>query len=211
MEMLGKILAPCVEDGRDPDRPAEVSGITTKTEQGVGRCPEEERVDDARIALRERVEGMREGEDDVKVRNGQQVGAAGGEPPFLREPLALRTMTIATRVIGEPRGPAAVTRLPMPAQESGAAGRNRPEHHVLDLREAVRPTIPVAVCPHNIREFKPRRDARGRRAHRHGAHGSALRRRGKPLQQIERRVRPHLRVARQLNIAGRRADVPVPE
>jgi hypothetical protein len=99
----------------------------------------------------------------------------------------------------------------MPAENGGAAGRDRPERHVLDLREAVRATIPVAVRSQDVRELEPRPDARDRRALGHGAHGLPLRRSGKPLEQIERRVWPHLRVTRQLEVTGRRADVPVPE
>ena len=37
----------------------------------------------ARIVLGERIEIVRQREDDVEVWNGQQVGAPGGEPPFL--------------------------------------------------------------------------------------------------------------------------------
>jgi hypothetical protein len=59
----------------------------------------------------------------------------------------------------------------MPAQDGGAAGRDRPERPMLDRREAVRATIRVAVRPHNVREFQSGRDARARRALRHGAHG----------------------------------------
>jgi len=64
----------------------------------------------------------------------------------------------------------------MPAKDGGAAGRDRPERHMLDLHEAVRSTISIAVRSHDVRELQPTRDARARRAHRHGAHRSALRR-----------------------------------
>jgi hypothetical protein len=97
----------------------------------------------------------------------------------------------------------------MPAKNGGAAGRDRPECHVLDRREAVRATIPVAVRSHNVRQFQPRRDARAHRAHRHGAHGSALRRRRKPLGQIEWRTRSALRVPRQLEVPCRGAEMAV--
>lgn len=99
----------------------------------------------------------------------------------------------------------------MSAEGGGAAGRDCPECRVLNRREAVRPTIRIAVHPHDVREFQPRRDARARHARRHGAHGSALRWRDQPLEQIERRARAHLRVPRQLHVARRRADVAVTE
>ncbi len=200
-----------MEDRSDADRAAEVMRVASEGEQGVRSGTEEERIDHARIAVGERIERVREGEDDVTIRNGEQLGAARGEPPLLGECLALRAMAIAAGVVRDPPGAAAVTRLPMPAQAGGAAGRDRSTRRVLDLRETVRATIPVAVRPHDVRELKPRRDARDRRAHRHGTHGLALRRRSKPFQEIARRAGSHLRVARQPNGAGRGADVPVPE
>ena len=109
------------------DRAAEMARIASEGEQRVGGRAKEERVDHARIALRERVERVRQREDDVEVRNGQQVGLARREPPFLGERLALRAMAIATGVVGDPHGAAAVTRLPMPAEDGGAAGRDRPQ------------------------------------------------------------------------------------
>ena len=211
MEVLGESLAPGVENRGDPDRAAKVPRITPEGQQRVSSCAEEERVDHARITLRERVERVREREDDVEVRNRQEVSAAGGEPPFLGEGLALRAMPIATGVVRDPHRTAAVTRLPVPAENGGAAGRDRPERPVLDRREPVRPTIALAMGAHNVGELKPRPDGRDRRARRHDAHGSTLRRRGKPCQEIERGVGADLRMARQLEVAGRRTDVAVSE
>ena len=155
---------------------------------------------------------MRQREDDVEVRNGQQVGAARGEPPFLGQRLTLRAVPIATGVVGDPHGAAAVTRLPMPAEDGGAAGRDRPERHVLDRREAVRPTIRVAVRPHDVRELQPRtRRARppcpsARRTRGQLCGGGANR-----ASRSSGESGAHLRVPRQLQVARRRADVAVPE
>ena len=55
-------------------------------------------------------------------------------------------------------------------------------------REPMRATIGLAVRAHDVRELEPRTGARDRRARWHGAHGSALRRRGEAREQIERRV-----------------------
>ena len=99
--MLRERLAPRVEDRGDPDRAAEVPRIAPEGEQRVGGRAEEQRVDHARIALRERVEVVRQGEDDVEVRDRQQVGLARREPPFLGERLALGTVAIATGVVGD--------------------------------------------------------------------------------------------------------------
>src|SRR5205807_8087319 len=126
-------------------------------EQDIGGRPKEERIEAPAITSGERVHGVRQREDAMTVRNGQQIGAAGGEPTFLDQRLTLGTMAVATGVVGDSHGTAPVTRLPMPAQEGGATGRDRPERHVLDLREAVRLTIPIAMGPHDVRKLEPRR------------------------------------------------------
>src|SRR5712691_7340986 len=127
MEVLREGLAPRVEDRGDPNRAAEMLRIAPEGEQRVGGRAEEERVEHARIALCEGIDVVRQGEDDMKVRNWEQFGAARGEPPFFGERLALRAMAIATGVIGNPHGATAVTRLPMPAEQGGATGLDRAE------------------------------------------------------------------------------------
>src|SRR6267143_6211281 len=101
MHVLRKILSPRVQDRGDADGAAEMSWVSTEGEQRVSGRAKEQCVDHARIALRERVEVVRQGEDDVEVRNGQQVGAPRREPPLGGERLTLRTMPIATGVVGD--------------------------------------------------------------------------------------------------------------
>ena len=114
---------------------------------------------------------MREREDDVEVRNRQQVGASRGEPPFFGERLALGTMAIATRVVRQAHGAAPVTRLLMPAEDGGAAGLDGVERPTLDPGQTVRALIRVAMRAHDIRELQSTTAARDRRAPWHGAHG----------------------------------------
>src|SRR5712691_3463163 len=98
MDVLRQILSPRVQNRRDPNRAAQMPWVSPEGEQRVGGRAAEQRVQHARIALGERVEAVREGEDDVEVRNGQQVGSARREPLRFREGLTLRTMPIATGV-----------------------------------------------------------------------------------------------------------------
>ena len=211
MQMLRERLAPRVQHRRDADRTVQVPRIAPEGEQCVGGGAKEQRVEDTRIALGEGVEVVWQREDHVEVRDRQEVHLPRGEPPLLRQGLTFRAVPVATRVVRDPYGAAPVTCLPMSAQEGGPAGRDRPKRPGLDRREPVRPAIRLAVGPHNVRELQPRAADRDRRAHRHGTHGLPQRRRGEPLQQIERRVRPHLCVAGQLKVARRRTDVPVPK
>ena len=69
MEVLRESLAPRVKDRGDADRAAEVPRIAPEGEQRVRGRAKEQRVDHARIALRERIEIVRQREDDVEVRN----------------------------------------------------------------------------------------------------------------------------------------------
>ena len=211
MEVLREILSPRVQNRRDPDCAAEMPRVSPEGEERIGGRAEEKRVDHARIALRERVEVVRQGEDDVEVRNGQQVGAPRREPPLFGEGLTLRTMPIATGVIGDPHSAAAVTRLPMAAEHGGAAGRDRPQGSVLHRREPVRASIGVAVVADDVRQLEPRTGDRVCRASLARRTRSALRRRREARQEIERRVRTDLRVTRQLKVPRGRADVAVAE
>ena len=79
-------------------------------------------------------------------------------------------MAIPTGVVGDPDGATPITRLPMTAEDSGAAGLDRMESPVLDGGEAVRATLRNAMGAHDVREFQSRTDGRARRGQWH-AHG----------------------------------------
>jgi hypothetical protein len=100
VQMLRQILPPRVQDGRDAERAAEVAWVAAEGEQRVGRRAEEERVEHAGIALGERVEGMREGEDDVE--GGDRVIVTGGYAPRTRPtwavPLGVRSRVADSQV-----------------------------------------------------------------------------------------------------------------
>ena len=96
MQVLRERLSPRVQDGGDSDRAAEMPRIASEGEQRVGGRAEEQRVDHPRIALRERVEIVRQREDDVEIRDRQQVGFPRRQPAFLCQRLTLRAVAIAT-------------------------------------------------------------------------------------------------------------------
>jgi len=79
-----------------PIVPPKVSRIAAEGEEGLGGRPEQQGVDHARIALREGIERVGQREDHMKVRNRQQLVAAGGEPPGTRLRLTRRTVSIPT-------------------------------------------------------------------------------------------------------------------
>ena len=122
MEVLRQILPPGVQDGRAAEVAAEMAGIAAEGGEGVGGGVEEEGVEEPGVALREGVEGMRQGEDEMEVLDGQQLRAAGVEPALFGEGLAFGTVTVAAGVVGDALGPAGVTGLAMAAEGGGAAG-----------------------------------------------------------------------------------------
>jgi len=126
VDVLGERLAPGVEDGRDADGPTEVAGVAPEGQKGVGHGAKQEVVDDARIPLGERIERMREREDDVKVRDREQLGPARREPAVAGNRLTRRAVAIATRVVRGPRRAAAITRVAVAAQHGRAARGDRP-------------------------------------------------------------------------------------
>ena len=78
------------------------------------------------------------------------------------------------RVVGDPRRAAVITRLPTPAQEGGAARRDRAQRHRLDPREPMRAAIGVAMRTHEVGEGEAKGRDRGRRLDSDGTHGLRL-------------------------------------
>jgi hypothetical protein len=88
--MLSEGLAPRVEHGGHTYVATEVTRIATEAAEGGGRALKEQAIDQPRVTLRQRVERVGQPEDDVEVRNGQDLAAARGEPVLGGHPLAFR-------------------------------------------------------------------------------------------------------------------------
>jgi len=111
-----------VEDGEAAEGAAEMTGIVSEGGEGGRDSLEEQRVDDAGIALGERVERMRQGEDQMEVLDGEQFRAARVQPAFLGESLTFGTVAVAAGVVADLHGPAGITGVAMAAERGGAAG-----------------------------------------------------------------------------------------
>jgi hypothetical protein len=83
-----------VEDGGDAEVTAEVARIAAEAGERGGGGLKEEPIDQVGVALGQRVERVGQREDDVEVRDGEQVGAPGLEPVLLGEGLALRAVAV---------------------------------------------------------------------------------------------------------------------
>ena len=176
VEMLAERLSPGVQDRSDAHRTAEAPWVSPEGEQRVRGGAEEQRLENAWVPPRQSVERMGECEDHMEVRDGQELRTPRGEPPFLDEGLALRTMAVAAGVVGEAHRAALITGLAVPAEDGGATHSNRAQRLLLDARETMRALIRLAVRADDVRQFEPGPRGSGDRARRgHGAHGSARR------------------------------------
>ena len=144
VRMVGHCRAPCVEHGGDADPGAEMLRIGGNGEHCLRRRPEQQVVE-RRLVLEGDIRDLAgQREDDVEVADRQQVRLALGEPRARRCALALRAVSVAAAVVGDPLMPAGLAGLDMTAKRGGAAGLDR-RHH-LELEEAQMPGMGGPVC-----------------------------------------------------------------
>ena len=95
--------------------------------------------------------------------NRQELLAASLDPPGTRLGLTIRAVSIPTGVVQDARGATVITGLLTPAQQGGAARRDRAEDDELHRREPMRATIGVAVGADDLCEGEPEGRDRSRR------------------------------------------------
>ena len=117
-----KVLAPGVQHGQHAGLGTQVLGIGGHLEHGLGGGPQEQVVDDPRIGQCDRVEGIREREDEMEVRHREQVGGAGLQPPCRGRGLAGGAVAVAAGVVGDLLMPALGAPQDMTTQGRRAAG-----------------------------------------------------------------------------------------
>jgi len=142
--VMGERGPPGMKDGGDADASAKVSGIGRDRQHRL-RCRPEQQIIDRRLV----VEGdLRDlggyGEHDVEVADRQQVGLALGEPGACGCALALRTMPVATAVIGDPPVAAVLTGLNVTAKSRSTTMLDR-RHHP-ELMQAQVPGMGCPIC-----------------------------------------------------------------
>jgi hypothetical protein len=98
------------------------------------RRPEQQVVDDRLILPGDVGDLSRQREDDVEIADRQQVGLSLGEPGSRGGALASGTMSISTRVIGDPDVAAVVAAIDMAAERRRPAVLDR--RHDLELGKA---------------------------------------------------------------------------
>src|ERR1700751_1449605 len=103
MGRVGHRRPRAVQDREDTDAGAEVFGISRDGEHGLGRSLEQDAVDCGLVLVGYIGDLSRQREHDVEVRHRQELFLALGQPLARRRSLALRTVPIATGVVGDLR------------------------------------------------------------------------------------------------------------
>ena len=111
--------------------------VASDFEQRGGTGAEEQVVEQPLVLKHERGELMRQREDDMEVGHGQQLGGTRGEPLGACVALALGTVPVAARVIGDGLMSAAQTLIAMTAERRRAATDDS-VHHLAVLRGQMR-------------------------------------------------------------------------
>lgn len=99
MGMQAEVLPPGVQDAEEADLRSEVLGVGCDFKHSLGGGAEEQIVEQPGMSLTERVQRMRQCEDDVEVRHGKQVLLPPRKPSLTRLGLTLRAVPVAARVI----------------------------------------------------------------------------------------------------------------
>src|SRR5690349_5199513 len=96
-------------------------GIGRDGEQRLGRSEKQQAVDHCLVLVGNWSDLGWQGEDQMEIADRQQIGLAGGEPVARRRALALGTVAIAARVVGDPAVAAILTALDMTAERRRSA------------------------------------------------------------------------------------------
>ncbi len=145
MRMFLQELSPGVQDRQKADAGSEVFGIGPERQQRIRDRAEQSVVQRLLVELEERVEQLvGDGEDEVEVGHGQKLILALLEPLLAIEPLTLRAVAVATRVVTLGHDTASVADVEMPAERCGSAQLDGPHHPLLADGK------PVGVMPVGI-------------------------------------------------------------
>jgi hypothetical protein len=162
MRMMCERLPPGVQDGDHAGLGAEMSRVGADDVDRLRGRLEQDIVDERLDLESDRSDRRRHGEDDVEIRNRQELGATIGEPLRAREPLALRTMSIAAAIIRDANVSAVLASFGMSAERRRPARFDSGHRTALVDRQpiALRGAESVAMEAENVRYLDPRAHAR---------------------------------------------------
>ena len=133
--MVQKKLRPRVKHGGEADPGSEVLGVLRNLGKRLGCGGEEEVVREERIGEKDRVEFLRNGEDEVMIFDGEDIFLACLDPSGLVETPTLGAMAIPAGVVPDLRMPAGVADLDVAPERRRAAARDCAHRSLLLGRE----------------------------------------------------------------------------
>jgi hypothetical protein len=116
MRMVKKSLAPGMEHCEESDLRAEVLGVSRDGAQRLGGRQKKNVVDGLLVLQGNGGDGLRYGEDHVKILGVEKLGSTVFQPLRPSQRLALRAVAITTTVVANPLVVAAITALDMTTQ-----------------------------------------------------------------------------------------------
>jgi hypothetical protein len=157
MWMITKSLAPGVKHRKEADLGAQVLGVSRDGAQGLGRSPEQNVIDDLLVLQGNGGDGLRHGEDDMKILSVEKLGSTVFQPLGARQRLALWAVAITTTVVANPLVVTAIAAFDMTTKRRSSTQFDRAHDATLcgAERGAMDLTIGCAVAAEYIRHFRP--------------------------------------------------------
>jgi hypothetical protein len=148
--MMLELLPPRVQDHQHSEPRSQVHGVGRHFQKSFLGAVKEQPIQELTVAQCQRAELVGQGEDDVEVGNGQEVGLTFGQPGRPLAPTALRTASVAAGMIVVPYLAAVIALGDVPAQRGRAAERQVPKG--LPHMGALGPTFQElgSILPHDL-------------------------------------------------------------
>jgi len=149
-------LIPGVEDGEKPDARAEPLWIGSHFGEGFGDGAEQDAVDDSRILKSQGRQLMREREDHMSVRNGQDLFGPLRQPLVACPTMAFRAMPVSARAVLDRLVGAMIALLDAGAKRGGSACADVAECLELLARQHIAPALQelLSVLAEDIGDFQ---------------------------------------------------------
>ena len=148
--MMFQLLPPRVQHHQHPDPRSQVLGVGGHLQKGFLGAVKEQPIQELTVAQCQRAELVGQGEDDVEVGNGQEVGLTFGQPGRPLASTALGTASVAAGMIVVPYLAAVIALGDVPAQSGRAAERQVVKR--LPHMGALGPTVQElgSILPHEL-------------------------------------------------------------
>jgi hypothetical protein len=150
------VLSPGVQHGSETDFRSQMPGSGGNLLQGPGGGSEQDIKEDGLVTESQRIQFVRQGEDDMEVGNRQERGQSFFEPIVAGDALALGTMAIAAGMVRDALVTAGVALVQMSAEGGGAALDDVAHHLSLRGRRRIPAAILLAVRTENVGDLTGR-------------------------------------------------------